>query len=76
MENITIYTTKHHHHKIHIYIEYRSVCPVVGIGTPPPPLPQASVPPNGTKGGRGGGDGGGVPIPTTGKKLSTLLYLL
>ncbi len=76
MENITIYATKRHHHKISIYIEYRSVCHVVGNGTPPPPLPQASVPPNGTKGGGGGGEGGGVPIPTTGKKPSTLLYLL
>jgi hypothetical protein len=30
-------------HKVHIYQEYNSVCPLVGIGTPPPPLPQASV---------------------------------
>ncbi len=45
-----------------------------GIGTPPFPLPQESVPP-GTKGGGGTlacGEGGvdrvGVPIPTTGEK--------
>jgi hypothetical protein len=25
-------------HKVHIFIEYRSVYPLVGIGTPPPPL--------------------------------------
>jgi hypothetical protein len=25
--------------------EHHSVCPIVGIGTPPTPLPQASVPP-------------------------------
>jgi hypothetical protein len=36
-----------------IFYEYHKVCPLVGIGTPPPPLPQASVPP-GSK--RGGGD--------------------
>jgi hypothetical protein len=33
-------------HKVLIrtYIEHHSVCPLVGIGTPPNPLPQASVP--------------------------------
>jgi hypothetical protein len=30
-------------HKVHIYLEYPSVCPLVGIGTAPPPLPQASA---------------------------------
>ncbi len=50
-----------------------SVCPLVGIGTPPPPLPQASVPPRTTGRGRGGTHspacegGGGVPIRTRGK---------
>jgi hypothetical protein len=35
-----------------IYKEYHSVCPLVGIGTPPTPLPQASEPsPSGPKGG-------------------------
>jgi hypothetical protein len=36
------------------YIEYHSVCPLLGIGTPPLPLPQASVPfsPNQRGGGR------------------------
>jgi hypothetical protein len=41
-------------HKEHIFLEYHSVCPLVGIRTPLPPLPQASVPPSqGTKTGVG-----------------------
>ncbi len=52
-----------------IYKKHHSVCPLVGIGTPPTPLPQVSVPspPDQKVGGtlaRGSGDGG-VPIPTT-----------
>ncbi len=31
-------------HKVLIYKEHHSVCPLVGIGTPPTPFPQASVP--------------------------------
>jgi hypothetical protein len=31
-------------HKIHIYTEYHSVCPLVGIWTLPSPLSPASVP--------------------------------
>jgi hypothetical protein len=31
-------------HKVFIYTEYHSVCPLVGIGTLPPPLSPASVP--------------------------------
>ena len=31
-------------HKVRIYKEYHSVCPIVGIGTPPTPLSPASVP--------------------------------
>jgi hypothetical protein len=68
-------------HKVHIFLEYRSVCPLVGIGTAPPLLPQASVypppPPN-----RGGGArspaGEGVGESQFGrleKKLSTLSTL-
>ncbi len=30
-------------HKVHIYLQNHSVCPLVRIGTSPPPLPQASV---------------------------------
>ncbi len=41
-------------HKIHIYLEYQSVCPLVRIGTPQPPLPQASVYPPEPGGGGGG----------------------
>jgi hypothetical protein len=33
------------YHKVHIYLEYHSVCPFVRIGTPPPHLPLPSVPP-------------------------------
>jgi hypothetical protein len=32
-----------HPHKVQIYIEYHSVCPLVGIGTLPPPLSPARV---------------------------------
>jgi hypothetical protein len=32
-------------HKVLTFTEHHSVCPLVGIGTPPTPLPQASVPP-------------------------------
>jgi hypothetical protein len=31
-------------HKVHTYKEYHSVCPLVGVGTLPTPLSQASVP--------------------------------
>jgi hypothetical protein len=61
----------HWPHKVHIYLEYHNGCPLVQIGTPPP-LPQASVIPPRTKGGVGThstvGEGGGVPIRTTGGK--------
>jgi hypothetical protein len=30
-------------HKVHIYLEYHSVCPLVGIGTPSPPLRMRGV---------------------------------
>jgi hypothetical protein len=30
-------------HKVQIYLEYHSVCSLVGIGIPPPTLPQAIV---------------------------------
>jgi hypothetical protein len=36
-------------HKVHIYLEYHSVCTLLGIGHPQPPLPQASVLTPGTK---------------------------
>jgi hypothetical protein len=40
-----------HDRKVLIYTECHSVCPLVGIRTPPAPIPQASVPPPpGTKG--------------------------
>jgi hypothetical protein len=38
-------------HKVHIYLEYNSECPLVGIGTPTPfPASECSPPPQ-TKGG-------------------------
>jgi len=57
-------------HKVHIYLEYHSVCPLVRIGTLPPNLTQECVPPRNLRGGyiclrvRGWG----VPIRTTGDK--------
>jgi hypothetical protein len=73
------------YHKVHIYLEYHSVCPLVRIGTrPPTPLPQASVyhllvhhwcvPHPGTKGGDNRLRGGGVPIRTTGEKALHSVY--
>jgi hypothetical protein len=42
------------HHKVNIYKEYHSVCPLVGIGPLPPLLSPASVPfPPVPKGGGG-----------------------
>jgi hypothetical protein len=41
------------HHKVHIYIEYHCVCPLVGIGTLPTPFSQARVPFPPTKEGGG-----------------------
>jgi hypothetical protein len=60
-------------HKVLIYKEHHSVCPLVGIGTLQPFSRQrVCAPPPGSKGGArspaGGGGGGGVPIPTTGEK--------
>ncbi len=55
-----------------------SFSPVIGIGTPPTPHPQASVPPPLCSGGRstldGERGGGGVPIPTRGHTLRYSLY--
>ncbi len=44
-------------HKVHKFIEYHNVFPLVGIGTPPPPLPQVSVPPPPPPPAGGGGGG-------------------
>ncbi len=30
-------------HKVLLYLEYHSVCPIVRIGTPPPKIPHLSV---------------------------------
>ncbi len=40
-------TTFHPPHKVHIYLEYHSVCPLVGIGTPTPsPASECASPRN------------------------------
>jgi hypothetical protein len=66
-------------HKVHIFKEYHSVCPLAGIGTLPPPLSPASVPLPPELGGGGTlacvRGVGGVPIPTTEKKLIALCLL-
>jgi hypothetical protein len=67
-----------------MYREHRvdrvlSFFPVVGIGTPPTPHPQASAPPPFGPGGRGtlAGErrGGRVPIPTRGHTLWYSVYI-
>ncbi len=42
--NVVFYRLNVSWNKVHIYEEYHSVCPLVGIGTLPPPLSLASVP--------------------------------
>ncbi len=57
-------------HKVHIYLEYHSVCSLVRIGPPPLPVASAPLPPE-PKGGTHSpaGEGvGAVPIRTTGEK--------
>jgi hypothetical protein len=52
-----------------IYLEYHSLCSIVGIGTPHPlSLKGACPPPPVPRGGTAGEGGGRVPIPTTGEK--------
>ncbi len=64
-------------HKVRLYKEYHSVCPLVGIGTLPPPLSPASVPLPPEPGGRGtlacGRRVGEVPIRRLEKKLTLCL---
>ncbi len=61
-----------------IHTEYHSVCPLVGIRTPPTPLPQTIMPPplNQRVGGTlaCGRGVGGVPILTTGEKAWHSVY--
>ncbi len=62
-----------------VFVGYNHFSPVVGIGTPPTPHPQASMPPPLVSGGRGtlaGERGGGrVPIPTRGHTRGTVLFI-
>ncbi len=47
---------------VHIYLEFHSVCPLVGIRPPRPFSRSECVPSPGTKG------GGGTPVPSPGTK--------
>jgi hypothetical protein len=62
-------------HKVRIYKEYQSVCPLLGIGTLPIPLSAASLPlppePEGAHSPAGEGLGESQ-FPRLEKKLSTL----
>jgi hypothetical protein len=73
---ITVCSYEHvHKHKVNS-IEYHSVCPLVGIGTPPPRLLQASVPPprNQTGGKHSPAGGGGDPNSDDWKKVLKSAY--
>ncbi len=62
-------------HKVHMYLEYHSVCPLVRIGTPLTPLPQASLSPP-PPAHLPLGVGVGVPIRDDWRKsLSTLCWI-
>jgi hypothetical protein len=70
---------RHREKKEHRVGRVLSFSPVVGIGTPPTPHPQANVPPPLGSGGRGtlaGEKGGGrVPVPTRGHTLWYSIYI-
>jgi hypothetical protein len=52
VSSCTVYIPKISTHKVNIYKEYHSVCPLVGTGTlPSPSFASECVPPPGTKGG-------------------------
>jgi hypothetical protein len=65
--------------KVLLFTEYHSVCPLVGIGTLPPPLSPASVPlPPEPKGGGGtlpAGEGLGSPNSDNWRKSLALCLL-
>jgi hypothetical protein len=64
-------------HKVHIYLEYHSVCPLVRIGTPPTPSPLASVSlPSEPKGGTHWSGGEGVRGPNSDDSVYSALYSL
>jgi hypothetical protein len=62
---------------VHIYLEYRRVCPLVGIGTPHPlSYKRMCPPPEPKKGGTHSpaDEGVGVTIRTTGEKAYHSVY--
>jgi hypothetical protein len=61
-------------HKVHIYIEYHSVCPLVRIRPPPLSSRRVCPPPPGTKGGSHTRQRVRVPIRTTGYKAQSSVY--
>ncbi len=69
----------HPHYKVHIYKEYHSVCPLVGIGTLPPPSHASEcAPPPQAKGGRAhspAGEGWGSPNSDDWRKSLALCLL-
>ncbi len=76
-KNLADASVQHWNHKVHIYTEYHSVCPLVGIGTLLPHLSPASVPlPRYQRGGSLACGWGveGVPITTTGEKAEHSAY--
>ncbi len=60
--------------RVHIYLEYHSVCPSSELGPLPSPLPSPEPKEEGDTIACGW-VGGGIPIPTTGEKPSTLSTL-
>jgi hypothetical protein len=73
---ILLPTSQSTKHKVHTYKEYHSVCPLVEIVTPPPPLSPASVPlTSGTKGGGGGAKLGVGPNSNEWRKSLALCLL-
>jgi hypothetical protein len=63
--------------KVHEYLEYHSVCPLVRIGTPHPLSRERVYPHQESKGGEHSpaGEGvGRVPIRTAGKKAQQSVY--
>jgi hypothetical protein len=63
-------------YKVHVYLEYQSVCPLVRVGTLHPLSYKRVCPPQNQKGGTHSpaDEGVGVPIRTTGEKAYHSVY--